>query len=161
MSFIKDERGISEEFTSLPALTVVMIGFAIFFVLIANVYSAYNERVESIDKHEASNFVLEKIMSADGYLAKEGIVREGGIIDASKFNETKGDEKRISEIIEKSGIKGIEFGLKLKYEGCKEQLEWCNIPSSKDTAAASKQVAVYINEAKTVPGVLTVLVWEV
>ena len=160
MLFIRDEKGISEEFTSLPALTVVMMGFAIFFVLFANVYFSYNERIENIDKYEIANFVLEKIMSADGALAKNGIVR-GGVIDVVKFREMRNNEKAISEIMKKSGIKGIEFGLKLKYNDGKEVIKWCNVPSNKDIFAASKQVPVYLNDVQTVPGVLTVVVWRV
>jgi len=158
LSFINDKRGISEEFTSLPALTVVMIGFAIFLVLITGVYHSYNEEVKTIDKYEAANFVLEKITSSNGILEKKEVLKPGGIIDETKFVESM---ENYEEIIKESGVVGVEFGLKLEYEGNNGEIEWKNIPSSKDVVAASKRVSVSLNEAQTVPGVLTVMVWEV
>ena len=154
-SFINDERGISEEFTSLPALTVVMIGFGLFIALIAGAYYSYNDRIESIDKYEAANFVLEKMTIT---LREEKIIREGEIIDKIQFKKSVHNYKAI---VEKSGIVGINFGLKLSYEenGGIHSIEWDNIPSDKDVVAVSKQVAVYLNEAETVPGILTVFVW--
>jgi len=164
MSLIKDKRGVSEEFTSLPALAVVMIGFALFFALIAGVYYSYSERVGSVDKYEAANFILEKLTGTDSSLAERGIIMGGGVIDKMKFENNMGypDE---NEIIKESDIVGVKFGLKLEYidpnSGYEKTLEWQNIPSGRDIVVASKQVAVYLNEAQTVPGVLSVIVWGV
>ena len=154
MSLVNDKRGVSEEFTSLPALTVVMIGFALFFALIAGVYHSYNERVESVDKYEAANFVLEKLTMTDGALADAGVTSEGGVIDAAKFGDLEG---RGDKIKEGCGITGVEYGLKLEWEG---HMIPCWLDNEGGNAvAASEQVAVYLNEAQTVPGVLTVIVW--
>jgi len=160
--FINDRRGVSEEFTSLPALMVVMIGFALFFAMMAGVYYQHNERVKSLDKYEAANFVLEKLTSANGLLAEKGIIMEGGVINAVKFNEIRENEDKIEKIIEESGIIGLKFGLKLTYweKDNVEEKEWVNIPSNADKVAASKQVAVYLNDAEIVPGLLTVIVWR-
>jgi len=163
MSLVGDKRGVSEEFTSLPALTVVLIGFALFFALIAGVYYSYNERVESVDKYESANFVLEKLTMTDGALADAGVIRAGGIIDKAKFDNMGSLAE--NEIIKESGVVGVKFGLKLEYidpaSGYEKTLEWQNIPSGGNIVVASKQVAVYLNEAQTVPGVLSVMVWEV
>lgn len=158
-SFIRDKRGISEEFTSLPTLVVVMIGFALFFALIGGVYYSYSERVNSVDKYERANFVLEKISSIDGSLVKEGVLTEGGVVDNESFDAlTNGGE--IDEINEKSGVVGVEFGLRLDHAKLESAMETPNIPSGKDRVAASKEVPVYLNAAETVPGKLTVIVWE-
>jgi len=155
-SFINDERGISEEFTSLPALMIVMVGFSLFFALIVGVYHVHDERMKSIDKYEEANFVLEKLTSSGGILEKEGIIKSGGVIDKTKFAESTDN---FESIIKESGIIGIGFGLKLEYEGCGAPLKWTNIPSDKNIVSASKQLPVYINAAQTVPGVLTVMTW--
>lgn len=157
-SFIKDERGISEEFTSLPALVVVMIGFALFFALIGGVYYSYNEKVSRVDKYETANFVLEKITSVEGSLAKAGVLKEGGVVDNETFNSLTGED--MTEIIEKSDVVGVEFGLRLNHEKMSGDIETPNIASAKDRVAASKEIPVYLNAAETVPGELTVIVWE-
>ncbi len=161
--FINDRKGISEEFTSLPALAVVMIGFALFFTMMAGVYYQHNERVKSLDNYETANFVLEKLTSTNGLLAEKGII-VGGVIDKEKFEIDGSKQHVIKTMIEESGIVGIEFGFKLVYweKGEKQPpIEWTNIPDNVDKAAASKQVAVRLNDAEIVPGVLTVIIWEV
>ncbi len=69
MKFIKDKRGVAEEFTSLPAIMVVMIGFAIFFAMIATVYNLHNERIEDKELFEVAHYVALKLTSADSPLA--------------------------------------------------------------------------------------------
>ncbi|MCD6448339.1 MAG: hypothetical protein J7L58_04770 [Thermoplasmata archaeon] len=159
-SFINDNKGISEEFTSLPALAVVMIGFALFFAMIAGVYYQHNERVKSLDKYEMANFILEKLTSANGLLAEKGII-VGGTIDKKKFEGVGNSQDNIEAIIEESRIVGKEFGFKLVYweEDGVQTIEWTNIPGDVDKVAASKQVAVRLNDAEIVLGVLTIIVW--
>ena len=70
--FIKDENAISEEFTALPALSVVMIGFALFIVLMANTYSAYNTRIDSLEKYQTADFIAIKLTNPDCFFIKEG-----------------------------------------------------------------------------------------
>ncbi len=160
-SFINDKRGVSEEFTSLPALVVVMIGFAIFFAMTAGVYYHHNERVKGIDKYEVANFVLEKLVSPDGVLAERGLILEGGIVNKVKFDEIGKNPTEIEKIIEESNLMGLNFGLKLVFwkEESMYRTEWINIPDDSNKVAASKQVSVYLNDAEVVPGVLTVVVW--
>ncbi|MDD5779101.1 MAG: hypothetical protein PHU95_06605 [Candidatus Thermoplasmatota archaeon] len=80
-SFISDESGISEEFTSLPALAVVLIGFGLFFALVGGAYHVHTEKLERADGYRAANFVLQKLTTSNGGLAEEGILMPGGMID--------------------------------------------------------------------------------
>jgi len=162
LSFIKDERGISEEFVSLPALAVVVTGFAIFFIMIAGVYHSYNQEMKSVDEYQTASFILEKITTSDGALVKEGIMMEGGVINLINFERI--NEKSMDEIVKECGIKGKKFALKLelekKYDKLKNSLIKGVLPD-KEYITVSKRVIVYLNEAKKVPGVLSVMVWEV
>jgi len=160
MLFLRDKRGISEEFTSLPALMVVMIGFAIFFALVAGVYHAYNERMEAVDKYEIANFVLEKLTMADGSLCEKGIIMPGGVINISKLSSLTVDD--MVDIRASSGIVGVKFGFKLEvsakyYDGPVEK----GIGNGQRSfIAVSREVPVYLNDAQTVPGIFTVMVWK-
>lgn len=161
-SFIRDERGLSEELTSLPALAVIMTGFAIFFIMIAGVYHSYNQEMESIDEYQTANFILEKITTSDGALAKKGIMMEGGLISLINFERI--NEKIMDEIIKESGIEGERVALKLElkkgYDELKNPLIRGKLPTT-EYITVSKRVTVYLNEVKKVPGVLSVMVWEV
>jgi len=159
MPFLRDKRGISEEFTSLPALMVVMIGFAIFFALIAGVYHAYNERMEAVDKYEAANFVLEKLMAADGPLGEKGVIMLGGVIDLSKLSNLTTND--MVDIRESSGIVGVKFGFKLEVSAKSGgTVEKGIVNRQRGFIAVSREVPVYLNDAQTVPGIFTVMVWK-
>ena len=75
-AFLKDENAVSEEFTSLPALSVVMIGFTLFILLIANTYMAYEQRIDSLEKYQTGYFIATKLTNPDCYF-----IKEGGIVD--------------------------------------------------------------------------------
>ncbi|MEA2054036.1 MAG: hypothetical protein U9O96_02800 [Candidatus Thermoplasmatota archaeon] len=158
MSFIKDKRGISEEFTSLPALIIVMIGFALFFALIAGVYYSYNERIERADKYEVANFVLEKVTSTSSPLKEGGVIRTGGLIDAHVMGSNRDNLGRV--LREKCNFPGWEYKVEVEWDKGSENLDVFTY-SGENMVAASKKVAVYLNEAQTVPGEFTVIVWRI
>lgn len=73
---ISNKKAISEEFTALPSLSVVMIGFTIFFLLVANTYNAYENRIESLEKYKTADFIATKLTNPDCFF-----IEEGGIIN--------------------------------------------------------------------------------
>jgi hypothetical protein len=75
-SFFKDERAVSEEFTILPALSVVMIGFVLFVTLLAQTYLAYADRVNQLQNYQTADTILQKLTNPDSYF-----IKEGGLID--------------------------------------------------------------------------------
>ena len=60
--FKKNDFAIAEEFTSIPSLSIIIIGFTIFILLIANVYSIYHSRIESIDKYQIANYKQQTLL---------------------------------------------------------------------------------------------------
>jgi len=159
-SFINDSRGISEEFTSLPAMVVVMIGFALFFALIAGVYHSHTEKMERVDSYRTANLVLEKIAMEDGSLVRAGVMRESGVVDNDTFHRLTADSQRIRGLVQGSDVVAVDFGLRLRHEKLCHPMKTPNIPMDMDRVAASMEVPVYLNAAETVPGELTIIVWE-
>ena len=154
--FIKDENAISEEFTSLPALSIVMIGFAIFIILIANTYTAYNTRIESLDKYQTADFIVTKLTNPDSF-----IIKEGGVID---FELLKNSDSEINELRDKYRDSGIDFIIRVRYEGTTEDIPFNAddlLSNAGDRVAVTKCVGVYLNYAQTKPGKLTVIAWSV
>lgn len=154
--FKNDENAVSEEFTSLPALSVVMIGFAIFILLIANTYSAYSTRIQSLDKYQTADFIATKLTNPESF-----IIKEGGIIDLQLL---KNSEAEINELRNKYRASGVDFVIIISYEDTVEK-----IPSNADDllsntvdrVAVTKNVGVYLNSAQTKPGRLTIITWSV
>jgi len=87
MKFLKDRRGVAEEFTSLPALVVVMIGFALFFAMLAHLYIDYNEKIKNAELAEVAHYVSVKLTNAESPLTDAPF-----IIDKEKWNKTSWDE---------------------------------------------------------------------
>ena len=158
---IKDENAVSEEFTALPALSVVMIGFALFIVLIANTYSAYNTRIDSLDKYQTADFIATKLTNPDCFF-----IMEGGIVDLSILENSAISDDKLNAIRQEYESSGINFILRISYESTTK-----DFPSNPDPAtllanagdrvAVSKDVGIYINEAQTKPGKLTIISWSV
>ena len=153
---IKDENAVSEEFTSLPALSVVMIGFAIFILLIANTYSAYTTRVDSLNKYQTADFIATKLTNPDSF-----IIKEGGIINLPLL---KNSEVEVNQLRDKYRASGIDFVIIVSYEGTSTKL-----PNNADVllsntinrVAITKNIGVYLNSAQTKPGSLTIITWSV
>ena len=155
-SLIEDENAVSEEFTSLPALSIVMIGFALFILLIATTYSAYTTRIDSLDKYQTADFIVTKLTNPNSFL-----IKEGGVVDLDLLINS---EAEINELRNKYRSSGIDFIIRVSYDGKVEK-----IPSNADDllsnsgnrVAVSKNVGIYLNQAQTKPGKITVIAWGV
>jgi hypothetical protein len=157
MSLLKNDNAISEEFTSLPALSVIMIGFTLFFVLIANVYHLYDSNVASIEKYQTADFIATKLTGHDC-----GFVKEGGIIDLPALEQycTEGNNE-FDALREEYQHYGINFSIIITWEDVSQCFPEDSVPSDhQDRIAVSKKMGIYINEAQTVPGEITVLLWD-
>lgn len=140
--FMKDERA-SEEFTSLPALAIVMIGFTLFFMIVVGVYNSYKESVESIEYYSDANYLLEKLTSADSPIVKNGC------IDFQKLDHA------YEEIVEKYRFRN-EFMLKISTFDGKNLTIGKN---GKEGVSASKIMPAIINDVEAIPIRITVILW--
>lgn len=158
-SIIKNNQAISEEFTSLPALSVIMIGFAIFILLIANTYSAYNQRTENLEKYQNANQIATKITNPDCFFIKEGRIIDLPALD----DDIKKSDSEFEKIRSDYQSKGINFVIKINYGPITK-----NYPTNADDildsvairTAVTKHLAVFLNEAHTKAGSLTIITWE-
>ena len=158
-SFIGDEKAVSEEFTSLPALSVVMIGFTLFFVLLANVYTSYGIRVESIGKYQTADLIATKLTNPDCFF-----IREGKLANLPELRKD-GSNDKLNSIREEYRASSVNFivrvswwdGNEVKSEDFPEDLP----DDIGDRVAVSRDVGVYLNEAQTSPGKITVILWSI
>jgi len=157
--FIKDKNAISEEFTTLPALSVVMIGFALFILLMANTYTAYNTRIDSLDKYQTADFIATKLTNPDCYFMREGGVVDLPLLDSS--DPALSDDK-LNAMREEYKPAGVSFSICVSWESGSKYFPDDSLPVDiGDRIAVSRTVSVYLNEAQTKPGKLTIITWSV
>ena len=150
--FLKDENAVSEEFTSLPALSVVMIGFTLFILLIANTYAAYEHRIDSLEKYQTGYFIATKLTNPDCYF-----IKEGGIVDLSLL---RNDKDALNLLRDKYKTSGVNFIVRINWDIGSEDFPEELPAGVGDRVAVSKNVGIYLNEAQTTPGKLTIIMWS-
>jgi hypothetical protein len=150
--FLVDEWGVSEEFTVLPALSIVMMGLALFIVLLAQTYTTYGERIERLQNYQTGDSIIQKLTNPDCYF-----IREGGLIDLYTLQNDTGSLQILCEQYQKSGI---TFLLRLQWKNLTQDFPEALSIAPMNRVAVSKDVGIYLNEAQTVPGTLTIVLWE-
>lgn len=160
-SLIIDKRGISEEFTSLPALMVVMIGFALFFAMIAGVYHTHNERVENKELYEVAHYTLMKLTSGESPLVSE----KGG-------NTPIIMDEQVISTIGKDVLKdycnplGYDYTVKFYWydeKGGRHEISNPNMYKSlpsKNRLSSSREIAIKFSEGDIRIGKIVVIIWR-
>lgn len=152
---ISNKKAISEEFTTLPALSVVMIGFTIFFLLVANTYNAYENRIESLEKYKTADFIATKLTNPDCFF-----IKEGGIVNIDLLENDESKQK-LNSLKDEYRSSGFDFILRISW-GSNQKDFPDELPIDiSDRIAVSKNIGVYLNEAQTKPGKLTIILWSV
>jgi hypothetical protein len=151
-SFFRDERAVSEEFTVLPALSVVMIGFALFVALLAQTYLAYTDHVNQLQNFQTADGVLQKLTNPDSYF-----IREGGLID---LDILQNDTLPLQQLCTQYQRSGVTFILRLQWSNQTQDFPKALQTESRNRIAVAKEMGIYLNEAQTIPGILTILLWR-
>lgn len=147
MSIWRDEKGISEEFSSITAIIVVVIGISIYFSIVGEIYIANKDIANRTEKYEMADYIFNKLFSPDGPLYKNRVITGGGEVDKNKFSKFSNGPV--------PDFNGIKYQLILSFNG--ERIKWGTL-SYGEKIAISKNVPVYIDEAHTIPGKLTVVI---
>jgi hypothetical protein len=151
-SIFKDERAISEEFTILPALSIVMIGFALFVVLLAQTYLAYTDNINRLQNYQTTDGILQKLTNPDCYF-----IRNGGLID---IHILQNDTRSLQILCTQYQRVGITFVLRLQWGDQIQDFPADLLTDSRNRIAVSKEMGIYLNEAQTIPGIFTILLWR-
>ena len=155
--FLHNEHAISEEFTTLPALSVVMIGFTLFIVLLANTYSAYHMRMDQLEKYQTADLLATKILDPSCPFAIYG-----RIIELDTFLYC-GDD--INETRKDYWLSDLDFLVRISWEDETGFTHTYDMPKGVnplgDRIAVSHDVSIQTNPAERPTGKLTILIWSV
>lgn len=148
--FTSDEKGLVEPNSDLIAMTLAVIGFIVFVSLLAHAYQVQQEKT-FIAEHYSDAAVLAGLLRNDPLLTAPD---RPDLIDASRVEALTPEEF--------AGLKdryGTRYGFSFKVE----------VPPSYSTmvgtseemgVSASVPVTIRLNEAREMPGMLTVKIWE-
>jgi hypothetical protein len=150
--FYANEEAVSEEFTTLPVLSVVMIGFALFLILLSHTFLSYEERMEQLSDYQTADTIVRTLTNPDCYF-----IREGGLADIGVLRQ---DTSTLQSICEQWRQSGVRFLLQIHWDNSTEEFPApCNLTAS-HRIAISRPVSVFLSVAQTVPGILTLILWR-
>ncbi len=154
-SFIQDEKATSEEFTSLPALTVVVIGFTLFVALLARIYTSYETRVDILENYKIASSIVSKLTNPNCLY-----IRPGSNIDLATLQSREG---RLALNITRHEYQNssIDFIVRLNWNNSAEDFPIELPEKTNDRVAVSTYIDVYLNEARTIPAKFTVILWRI
>lgn len=151
-SFLVNEQAVTEEFTVLPALTIVMIGFALFVVLVAQTYTTYEERTARIQSYQTASSLAHKLTNPDCFF-----IRNEGVVDLPRLQQDAESLGRLWTQYQKSGF---SFFLRLRWNNDSQDFLEKPLVLPTEYIALSIDVGIYLNEARTIPGTLTIILWK-
>ncbi len=151
MKFIGDRKGVAEEFTSLPALVIVMIGFAIFFAVFANVYMAHNEKLKAAELAEAAHYIALKLTNAESPLTDAPLL----------INKEKWDDVVKHEEILRKYCKPSSYNYSISISSpFVSDFKMIGEKAKGDRMSVSMKVAIKLADGDVKYGKLIVTVWR-
>ncbi len=153
MKIIEDKRGVTEEFTSLPAIMVVMIGFALFFAMITSVYHVHNERMKNMELYDVAHYVIMKLTNRNSPLVSQD-KNTPLIIDKRSIKSNNINLKEFCSPV------GYDYQVKI-YDLKEEFSENIGNEPEGDRVAVSRKIAIKFDEGDIRCGEIVVIVWRV
>jgi hypothetical protein len=131
---------------------MVMIGFVIFVILLAQTYTAYATHMNHLRNYQTAESILHKLTNPDSYF-----ITKGGLINITVLQE---NNKPLENICTQYQRSRINFFLRLQWNNSTQDFPESLQTTPINCIALSKNVGIYLNEAYTIPGILTILLWE-
>lgn len=132
-----------------------MIAFALFFALIANVYISYENRIDALEKYQTADFIATKLTNPNCYF-----IQPGGTVDIQLLN-TGISNNELNDLRQEYAASNIDFILRISWDNNIEDFPE-DLPSDVfNRVAVSKNIGIRLNDAETMPGKLTIIMWGV
>jgi len=129
-----------------------MIGVLLFFLLISSAYDSHGLQTEQLSHIDIATYVLTKTLSPDKIY-----MLDAQVLDIQSL-QSQNATSQLQEIRKSLYASGMNFTLSV---GWKNTTQWIlSEPPGIRQTAASKQIAIAINPLTTIPGTVTVIIWE-
>jgi hypothetical protein len=147
-SFISDDLGVTEPYTDLPAVGMVVIGIILFGYVLCSAYSAYESKASYADLKDDLR-TMAVALSGDPGIAGEG---SATVLDAHKLANLSTDD----DLLGKYGRPGETVAI----EVTAGTFRWSSNPVGRVTASYVLPVTVRLNDARCLAGTLILTVGE-
>jgi hypothetical protein len=146
-SFTSDDRGVTEPYTDLPSLAIVAVGLMLFGYLVLSAYTSYaSSAYFAAEKGDLRSVAM--AIESDPSLALAG---RPGVLVAGKLDDAG------SGALSGYGHPGSALRATVEASGYRWQI---GEASNGVSASYRIPVTILLNDARCVPGTLTVTAWE-
>ena len=152
--FITNNTAISEEFTSLPALMIVMISFTLFIIVLVQSYASYQNRLTILNNFEIADFLSQKICNPENVF-----IREGGLLDLPVLISQENREK-LNQTRQKYQTIGKDFTIRIRWDTGFFDVPISMPPNNSNQIAITHDISLYFNPAITSIGKITIIIWD-
>jgi hypothetical protein len=146
-----NEEAVTEEYTALPALCVVVIGLALFFLLLAHAYAMPQAQSETIRMYHTAELLTEKLLDP-----ANAFIQPGGILDLDILTGASAPLDRLRQAYSPSGF---DFLIRLTINTTTITLP-TNATIHTPNTTVTRTIPVLLSPAQTTPGRLTVVLWR-
>jgi len=152
--FLNNANAISEEFTTLPALAIVLFGIVIAFLLVGQTYGSYNEQTSLIDSlHSTENLYNKIIQQSNPFVIQSGIIDYEALYSSEGQQFIKDLQKQYSTI-------GLNFSIHFSFDN---DSFWYPMPPVKTNhrIAVTHSIGLAVNMINTIDSTMSIAVWKI
>lgn len=163
-SILRDEKGVLEPHSDLVATALAVIGFVVLAALLSRAYMGYEDRSFALENYESASLLAGTV--AETHLLK---AENPGALSASaldRLSGTEGYDERKTFFAAFSG--NYPFLVEVRTDDGEwrwvvepEIVEFGYLAGKQEKVAASVPVVIELSAAETVPGTLTVMLYEI
>lgn len=162
-SILHDEKAVLEPHSDLVATSLAVIGFVVLAALLSRSYVGYEDRSFALENYESASLLAATVADAPVLKAENPGALSASALD--RLSGTEGYDERKAFFASFSG--NYPFLVEVRTENA--QWQWVIDPGivesgyfmgKQEKVAASVPVVVELSSAETVPGTLTIVLYE-
>lgn len=162
-SILRDEKGVLEPHSDLIATALAVIGFVVLAALLSKAYMGYEDRSFALENYESASLLAGTVAEASVLKAENPGVLSASALD--RLSCPEGFDERETFFAAFSG--NYPFLVEIRTENGQwdwiinsEIVETGYLMGKQEKVAASVPVVIELNSAETVPGTLTVVLYN-
>lgn len=162
-SILRDERGVLEPHSDLIATALAVIGFVVLAALLSKAYMGYEDRSFALESYESASLLAGTVAELPALKGENPGALSASALD--RLSGTEGYDERKKFFAAFSG--NYPFLVEIRTDDGRwkwvvepEIVEPGYLIGKQEKVAASVPVVIEISAAETVPGTLTVVLYE-
>ncbi|MFO8078426.1 MAG: hypothetical protein R6U21_07290 [Thermoplasmatota archaeon] len=152
--FLKNNDAVSEEFTGLPALAMVMIGITLFLIILSSSYTSLENQTDQVEQIKQAEYISSQLLNPTA-----PFISSKGSFNLEGFQQNSG--KKYVTLLQKSMNQiSLNFTTKLSFQN--SSFYFPNPPPTnhQNIIGYSTAITLDLNEVYTCPGMITIIMWE-